>query len=178
MRFSSFFKYNFSSWETQTGIHVALYSRQNDTELNKQLTQDWAVRYWIEKGCSPSKLVMGLGLYGRTFRLASAANNKIGAPAVGPGLISFIIFSFIQEILLGAAGLYTGEPGFLAYYEICTRVQQQGWTKVFDEEQKANYAYKGQEWVGYDDTYSIGFKVCCEKNFLIRRIFFVLDSIH
>jgi chitinase len=38
-------------------------------------------------------------------------------------------------------------------------VQQQGWTKVFDDEQKANYAYKGVEWVGYEDAYSLGFKV-------------------
>jgi chitinase len=60
---------------------------------------------------------------------------------------------------LGSAGLYTGEAGFLGYYEICTRVQQQSWTKVFDEEQKSNYAYKGVEWVGFDDVYSIGFKV-------------------
>jgi chitinase len=43
------------------------------------------VRYWINKGCPPSKLVMGLALYGRTFRLASASDNKVGAPAVGPG---------------------------------------------------------------------------------------------
>jgi len=85
---------NFSSWESQTGIHVALYSRQNDTEINKQLTVDWVVRYWINNGCSPSKLVMGLALYGRTFQLASSLNNKIGAPVVGPGLIFYFIFIY------------------------------------------------------------------------------------
>lgn len=120
-----------------------MFGRQADTTLNQQLTQDWAVRYWINKGCPPAKLVLGLALYGRTFRLANANNNGINAPAVGPG----------------APGLYTGEAGFLGYYEICTRIQQQGWTKVFDEESKANYAYKGEEWVGFDDAYSISFKV-------------------
>ncbi|CAF1039913.1 unnamed protein product [Rotaria sordida] len=131
------------SWETKTGIHIPLYSRQNDNQLDKQLTQDWSVRYWINNGCSPSKIVMGLALYGRTFRLASPSKNYIGAPAVGPG----------------NAGLYTNEQGFLAYYEICTRVKQQGWTKIFDEEQKTNYAYKDEQWVGYDDLYSIGYKI-------------------
>jgi chitinase len=136
-----------------------LYSRQNASELNKQLTQDWAVRYWISKGCSPSKLVMGLALYGRSFRLANSNDNQIGAPVVGAGLILSFVFLYSIKIYLGSAGLFTGEGGFLAYYEICTRVQQQNWTKVFDEEQKSNYAYKGQEWVGYDDIYSIGLKV-------------------
>jgi chitinase len=88
------FLLNFSSWETETGLHTALYGHQNDTEINKQLTVDWAVRYWLKQGCSPSKLVLGLALYGRTFRLASSLSTKIGAPAVGPGLIfNFLNFS-------------------------------------------------------------------------------------
>ena len=69
-----------------------MFAREKDTEVNKQLTVDWAVRYWINNGCSPSKIVLGLALYGRTFRLASSGNNKIGAPAVGPGLIDCIVF--------------------------------------------------------------------------------------
>ncbi|CAF3291975.1 unnamed protein product [Rotaria sp. Silwood2] len=131
------------SWESKTGIHVPLYSRQNDNKLDKELTQDWSVRYWINNGCSSSKIVMGLAVYGRTFRLASSTKNYIGAPAVGPG----------------NAGLYTNEQGFLVYYEICTRVKQQGWTKIFDEEHKLNYAYKDEQWIGYDDLYSINYKI-------------------
>ena len=42
-------------------------------------------------------------------------------------------------------------------------MQNQGWTKVFDDEQKASYAYKGVEWVGYEDAYSLGFKVCMDN---------------
>jgi len=74
----------------------------------------------------------------------------------------------------GSAGLYTGEAGFLGYYEICTRVQQQSWTKVFDEEQKSNYAYKGVEWVGFDDVYSIGFKVHEVERMTIKEFLFFL----
>ncbi|CAF3004940.1 unnamed protein product [Rotaria sp. Silwood2] len=123
-------------------------SRQNDNKLDKALTQDWSVRYWINNGCSSSKIVMGLAVYGRTFRLASSTKNYIGAPAVGPG----------------NAGLYTNEQGFLVYYEICTRVKQQGWTKIFDEEHKLNYAYKDEQWIGYDDLYSINYKAFLNKH--------------
>ena len=144
------------SWESQTGIHTALFARSTDSQVNQQLTVDWAVRYWINNGCSPSKLVLGLGLYGRTFRLSSSTNTGIGAPAVGPG----------------SAGLYTGEAGFLAYYEICVRIQQQNWTKVFDDVQKANYAFKGTEWAGFDDAYSLSFKVKYAQDMRLAGIMF------
>lgn len=79
----------FSSWETETGIHVPLFASKDDTQLNQQLTQDWAVRYWISNGCPPSKLVMGLALYGRTFRLANARDNGIGARTVAAGKLLY-----------------------------------------------------------------------------------------
>ena len=60
----------------------------------------------------------------------------------------------------GSAGLTTGEAGFLAYYEICDRLLKQNWTKVFDPVQKSNYAFKGEEWVGFDDRFSLSYKVC------------------
>jgi chitinase len=87
---------NFSSWETETGLHTALYGHQNDTAINKQLTVDWAVRYWLKQGCSPSKIVLGLALYGRTFRLASSVNTKVGASAVGPGLSFHFLFIYLN----------------------------------------------------------------------------------
>jgi GH18 family chitinase len=53
---------------------------------------------------------------------------------------------------------YTREAGFLAYYEICQKLQQ-GWTRVWNEEQKVPYAYNGNEWVGYEDVESLNHKV-------------------
>jgi hypothetical protein len=46
----------------------------------------------------------------------------------------------------------------LAYYEICQKLQQ-GWTRVWNEEQKVPYAYSGKEWVGYEDVESLKHKV-------------------
>ena len=53
---------------------------------------------------------------------------------------------------------FTREPGFLAYYEICKNLQQ-GWTRVWDDEQKVPYAYSSTEWVGYEDEESLKIKV-------------------
>ena len=51
---------------------------------------------------------MGLGTYGRSFTLASTTNNGLGANAVGGG----------------AQGQYTGETGYIGYYEICQKISQ------------------------------------------------------
>jgi hypothetical protein len=43
------------------------------------------MRAWIAAGASPQKLIMGLAFYGNSFTLASAANNRVGAPSIGAG---------------------------------------------------------------------------------------------
>ncbi len=63
---------------------------------------------------------------------------------------------------------YTREAGFLAYYEICQKLQM-GWTRVWNEEQKVPYAYNGNEWVGYEDIQSLKFKVI---------VFFFFNYLH
>lgn len=64
--------------------------------------QDWAARYWVQKGAPKDKLNIGMGLYGRSFTLASASNHQPGAPAPHPG----------------QPGPFTGDGGVLAYYEV------------------------------------------------------------
>lgn len=46
--------------------------------------QDYAVNYWLDKGADPSKLVLGMGLYGRGFILSNPANNGFYASANQP----------------------------------------------------------------------------------------------
>ena len=64
--------------------------------------QDWAARYWVSKGCPKDKLVIGIPTYARTFTLRSSSDSSLGALVTGGG----------------AAGTYTREGGFLAYYEV------------------------------------------------------------
>lgn len=64
------------------------------------------MRYWISKGASPSKLILGIGTYGRSFTLDNPSNGQIGAPANQPG----------------QAGPYTREPGTLGYNEVFFKI--------------------------------------------------------
>lgn len=59
------------------------------------------MNYWKSNGAPAEKLLVGFPTYGHTFRLASS-NTAVGAPASGPG----------------AAGPFTRQTGFWAYYEV------------------------------------------------------------
>lgn len=81
------------------------------------------------------KLIFGVPSYGRTFTLADPTKTGLLSPAKGAGV----------------AGTYTRLEGFLSFYEICLN-QQNGWTVVTDPTGKMGpYAYKGDQWVGWDD---------------------------
>lgn len=85
---------------------------------------------------------MGMPLYGQSFRLEKASNNGLNAKAPGPG----------------QAGEYTRAAGFLAYYEICHNIKN-GWTVVQDPKRRMGpYAYKGDQWVSFDDKEMIKLK--------------------
>lgn len=60
------------------------------------------MRYWVQNGCAPDKLVVSLPTYGRCFSLTDVDQTGVEAPASGPC----------------AAGKYTQEAGFLSYYEV------------------------------------------------------------
>ena len=81
------------------------------------------------------KLIFGVPSYGRSFTLADVTQTGLLAPVIGAG----------------AMGPYTGQDGFLSFYEVCLN-QQDGWTTVTDPNGAMGpYAYKGNQWVGWDD---------------------------
>ena len=67
------------SWNNVTGLHSALY------DPKRNVSTSYGIRSWIQAGVSPQKLVMGLPLYGRTWKLLDPSINGIGAPTVGVG---------------------------------------------------------------------------------------------
>lgn len=121
------------SWDHTTGENSPLYDPQSE------LSVDSAVSYWIESGAPPSKLVLGIPLYGRTFTLADTTHFGLNAPTYGPG----------------EPGPLTRTSGFLGYNEICVN----RWSEVYDPVQKVPYAHNGNQWVGYDNEQSIEEKV-------------------
>ncbi|NWW43423.1 CHIA chitinase, partial [Pedionomus torquatus] len=130
------------SWDTSTGENSPLYKGPADTGDYIYFNVDYAMNYWKSHGAPAEKLVVGFPTYGNTFTLRNPSNNGLGAPASGPG----------------PAGPYTQEAGTLAYYEICSLLNS-GATQVWDTPQDVPYAYKGSEWVGYDNIKSFNIKV-------------------
>ncbi|NP_999235.1 oviduct-specific glycoprotein precursor [Sus scrofa] len=123
------------SWEKVTGHNSPLFSLSDDPKSSA-----YTMNYWRKLGAPPEKLLMGFPTYGRTFRLLKASKNELGAEAVGPA----------------SPGKYTKQAGFLAYYEVCSFVQRA--KKRWIDHQYVPYAYRGKEWVGYDDDISFSYK--------------------
>jgi len=129
------------SWDKKTGHNAPMfYCEGDDIDF---FNTDSAVNYWIKSGFPARKIMLGLPIYGRSFTLNDPKNNGIGAPARDGG----------------QAGKWTRAKGFLGYYEICLYLKQ-GWTKVKGADCTVGpYAYKGNQWVGYDDIDAVKFKM-------------------
>lgn len=125
----------YGSWNPITGHHASVDKSLNPHNVEK------TVQAWLNSGARADKLVLGLASYGRSFQLKKECVNHIGAPASK-----------------GKAGRFTGEGGFLAYYEICNmKFDNHVCTK--ESSAHAPYGNAGQQWVGYDDQESIAYKI-------------------
>ena len=137
------------SWEKTTGHHTAMSG-------GDKLTVTYAVDYWMKGGMPARKIALGMATYGRAFKLASTSNTGLGAPTSGAA----------------KKGKYTGEAGFLSFYEICAMQL----TTVEESEAGASYGYAKDQWVGYDTTKSILEKVrLVKEKGLLGAMFWALD---
>ncbi|XP_055626833.1 chitinase-3-like protein 1 [Toxorhynchites rutilus septentrionalis] len=134
----------YGAWDNHCGLNAPMYEWSTGTNVTeKQLNVNASIHYWLSQGAPKEKLVMGIPLYGRSFTLANAGNNFIGAPASGPGI----------------AGPYSRELGVMGYNELCEAMLTQQWQIHFDDEQFGFYATKGNQWVGYDNPTTVAAKV-------------------
>ncbi|KAK7070519.1 Cht3p [Halocaridina rubra] len=128
-------------WDKKTGHVAPMYAHSQDDNL--AFNSNFTINYWMEKGADRKKLIMGMPMYGQSFSLAQANANTLNQKTYGGG----------------EAGPYTRARGFLAYYEICYKILNEGWTVVRDPERSMGpYAYKRDQWVGFDDIDTIKYK--------------------
>jgi len=130
------------SWEPFTGENAPLDARPGETDAEQLFNVDYSINYWLSLGAPASLLNMGIPTYGHNFALADPTVTDFYSTTYGPG----------------DAGPYTRQAGTLGYNEICVDLQDGGWTVVLDQYYQAPYAYKGNQWIGYDDPDSIATK--------------------
>ena len=122
------------SWENVTGCTTAMKG-VTPTVPN-------SLDIWLSGGMPANKITLGLAAYGRSFQLKSYRVHGLGAPAIGPG----------------SPGQYTRASGSLAFYEMCDVFWDEKVSWAYSAA-GATYAYKGNQWVGYDTESSIKHKV-------------------
>lgn len=79
-------------------------------------------------------------LYGQSFNVKDSKERGLNTKAAGAG----------------DAGKFTRQAGFLAFYEICEKINAGGWTVVRDPQGRIGpYAHNGTQWFSYDDVEDI-----------------------
>ena len=46
---------------------------------------DYVTKYYLERGLSKEKLILGMATYGRTFTLSDPSKTSFGSPAIEAG---------------------------------------------------------------------------------------------
>lgn len=132
-------------WDKLTGEHSAPYDPKSN------ISTYFGIGSWIQASVPSPKLVMGLPLYGKTWKLQGPEVNGTGAPAIGAG---------------------PGVDGVLDYYQILDFNYRNKTTIVFDTETMSYYSYVGDSWIGYDDVGSITMKVWFARSRKLGGYFF------
>ncbi len=121
--------YDLSGHDRITGHHAALYP-----EEERVASGAWAVRTLAEGGLSHDKMLLGLPAYGRVWRQMTGAS--------GDGLYQ----------RAGTSGNKSID------FDSLLRLEDQGYTRYFDEAAKSAWWFNGDSFVSGDDDRSIAYK--------------------
>ncbi|CAG9762823.1 unnamed protein product [Ceutorhynchus assimilis] len=122
----------YGPWSSYTGQNSALFASSVESDWEKSNNNVAAsAQNWLNAGAQRNKIAIGVGFYGRTFKLADPNQHGLHAPISGVG----------------------PDGGVPDYSLICSNYQS--WTRVWDDQQKNPYKYQSNNWVGYDDKDSV-----------------------
>lgn len=127
-----------------TGVNAPL---NRDTDPNGKLYIELTIQNYVNNGISPDKVVLGMPTYGHSY----AGVTGLTALDYSPGK------PFTSA---GPAGPSTGQPGFLAYFEIADMIALGQLTFGSDSITSTAVAYNlsTQEWVSFDTPDTIALK--------------------
>ena len=104
---------------------------QHHSPLNLSITN---VEHYVSKGVPKEKVLMGVPFYGHSYKLADKSKHGEGAPVVGDR----------DAVKVDAI-----------YKTICDLVKKKGWHKEHGYKEQDPIAYFGDQWISYDDPYSL-----------------------
>ncbi|RGP61415.1 glycosyl hydrolases family 18 [Fusarium longipes] len=125
-------------WDRDNPIGNRILGHTNLTEIDMALDLFW------RNDIPPEDIVLGIGLYGRSFKLESPSCWKPGCRFSDPG----------------DKGKCTDTAGFLSYREIMDLIKDTKAKPVYDKDAKVNYmVYGDNNWISYDDDRTFQDKV-------------------
>lgn len=133
--FVSLASYDFHTYHSSlpfTGYGSPLRPQKAEHGHWATLNTQWAVRHWLSKGLPREKLVVVVPTYANTWKLLSSSWTKVGAPAVGLGLME----------------------GRMTHPQVCTFVQK-GSAWHWDKASRVPYAWRSRDWISYEDESSV-----------------------
>ncbi|XP_068649214.1 class V chitinase CHIT5-like [Aristolochia californica] len=134
------------AWDTTaTGAHAALF------DPNSQISTSSGITSWLDAGVPSNKIVMGLPLFGHTWKLKDPHVNRIGAPAVDVG---------------------PGDEGTMSFAEIVDFNKENEASVVYDKATVSTYSYVGTSWISYDGPKSVRKKIKFARAHRLAGYFF------
>ncbi|KAJ3319721.1 hypothetical protein HDU76_000470, partial [Blyttiomyces sp. JEL0837] len=126
----------------------------NWTEIHDSLTM------MFKAGVDSDKLLLGIGYYGRSFRLQDSNCYTPGECVYqDPGPINTVNGQYSNT---AAPGVCSGDGGTLAYYEIADIIANNAYQQLWydsDAAAKIMVYNNGQDCIGYDDRVSVADKL-------------------
>ncbi|KAK1600537.1 family 18 glycosyl hydrolase [Colletotrichum navitas] len=106
------------SWDTTTGHQANLFNDPSNPTATKYSTQA-ALAYYLGQGIRPSKIVLGLPLYGRSF----LNTDGIGKPyqGIGQGSVEQGVWNYKVLPRAGAVEVFDQTAGALYSYDASSR---------------------------------------------------------